>query len=45
MDRQLERLVEVLDDLDERIEVLEARQLQLVRALNELLARLEQDGR
>lgn len=44
MDRQIQRLVEALDDLDERLELLEARQLQLVRALNELLTRLEQEG-
>lgn len=42
MDRKLERLIEVLDDMDARIQDLEQRQLQIVRALNELLTRLEQ---
>lgn len=41
MENKLERLLLIIDDLQDRIEVLEARQLQLVRALNELLSRVE----
>lgn len=44
VDSRFERLVEVIDELQERIEVLEDRQLKLVRALNELLSRLETDN-
>jgi chromosome segregation ATPase len=43
MSRQIELLVETIDDLRDRVETLEARQLQLVRALNELLRRVETD--
>jgi hypothetical protein len=41
MENKLERLLLIIDDLQDRVEVLEARQLQLVRALNELLSRVE----
>lgn len=41
MENKLERLLIIIDDLQGRVDVLEARQLQLVRALNELLARVE----
>lgn len=41
MENKLERLLLIIDDLQDRIEVLETRQLQLVRALNELLSRVE----
>ncbi len=43
MERQLEQLLEVIDELDARVQDLELRQLQLVRALNELLSRLEKE--
>ena len=42
MDRKIELLLEQIDDLKDRVETLESRQLQLVRALNELLSRLEE---
>jgi seryl-tRNA synthetase len=42
MDRKIEILLEQIDDLKDRVETLESRQLQLVRALNELLSRLEE---
>lgn len=41
MQRQMEQLLDVIDELQSRVEDLERRQLQLVRALNELLTRLE----
>lgn len=41
MENKLERLLIIIDDLQGRIEVLETRQLQLVRILNELLSRVE----
>jgi hypothetical protein len=44
VDSRFERIVDVIDELQERIEVLEERQLKLVRALNELLSRLETDN-
>ncbi len=44
VDSRFERIVDVIDELQERIEVLEDRQLKLVRALNELLSRLETDN-
>lgn len=43
MDNKLDRLVEALDDLQDRMSELELRQSQLVRILNELVARLETD--
>jgi hypothetical protein len=43
MEKQLEQLLEVIDELDARVQDLELRQLQLVRALNELLSRLEKE--
>lgn len=42
MDQKMERLLEVIDELQARVQDLEQRQLQLVRILNELLNRLEQ---
>lgn len=42
MDRKIEILLEQIDDLKDRVETLESRQLQLVRVLNELLSRLEE---
>lgn len=42
MNRKVEILLEQIDDLKDRVETLESRQLQLVRALNELLSRLEE---
>lgn len=41
--RQMEQLLDVIDELQGRVEDLERRQLQVVRALNELLSRLEVD--
>lgn len=41
MDYKLEQLIDIIDSLEERIQSLEDRQLKLVRALNELLSRLE----
>jgi len=43
MDNKLDRLVEALDDLQDRMQELETRQSQLVRLLNELVSRLETD--
>jgi hypothetical protein len=43
METRLELLLDTIDDLRGRVDELEARQLQLVRALNELLTRLEAD--
>lgn len=43
MERQMEQLLEVIDELQARVQELELRQLQLVRALNELLSRLERE--
>lgn len=43
MDNKLDKLVEALDDLQDRMQELELRQAQLVRLLNELVARLETD--
>lgn len=42
MQRQIEQLVDVLDELQGRMDDLERRQLQLVRILNELVNRLEE---
>lgn len=44
VDNKLERLLDIIDELNGRVEVLEERQLKLVRALNELLSRLESDN-
>ena len=44
MSRHIEILVETVDDLRDRIDILEEKQLQLVRALNELLRRVETDN-
>jgi hypothetical protein len=41
MENKLERLLIIIDDLQGRVDILETRQLQLVRALNELLSRVE----
>jgi hypothetical protein len=41
MEDKLERLLIIIDDLQGRVDILETRQLQLVRALNELLSRVE----
>jgi len=41
MEVKLEKLVEILDDLQDRMDKMETRQLQLVRAINELVSRLE----
>ena len=43
MEKQLEQVLELVDELDARVQELELRQLQLVRALNELLSRLEKE--
>ena len=43
MDGKLDKLVEALDDLQDRMYELELRQTQLVRLLNELVSRLETD--
>lgn len=43
MDSKFEQVLAVIDELEGRIETLEDRQLKLVRALNELLSRLETD--
>ena len=43
MDNKLDKLVEALDDLQDRMQELELRQAQLVRLLNELVSRLETD--
>lgn len=43
LDRKLEKIIDVIDDLDYRITLIESRQLKLLEALNELLDRIEQD--
>ena len=42
MERQIEQLVKIVDELQARVIELEIRQLQLVRALTELLSRMEE---
>lgn len=42
VERKIEKLVEIIDELQEKVEILEARQLQLLRVVQELLARLEE---
>jgi prefoldin subunit 5 len=43
MDDKLEKLLILIDDMQDRIDTLETRQLQLVRLLNELLSRIESE--
>jgi len=41
VDLKLEKLLDILDDLQDRMEKMETRQLQLVRAISELVDRLK----
>lgn len=41
MEAKLQKLVDILDDLQDRMDKIETRQLQLVRAISELVSRLE----